>query len=276
MNEEEASRKWYSVRKDDFKLTCDCIDEVLKQHGRIPFIIYAIYRLVLALYFFTFLIFFGVSSAEFLGVKFLIYLTDWTYILATLYLIVACFNTIATTSCYCIGGCIGKGVVRNQFQWLLLNISATVSMIVTVVYWTALRPFMNEKLPIYLDITIHLLPAIICLVDILLTTVIVRFVHVVYPFVYLFIYLLFAVIYWAAGGTDPAGNPFIYPIIDFGNYPGIAVASVFGVCLATLLAQAALKGLYALRHRYIDELRLTGTISHHSHEVLEVQLEDQS
>ncbi|XP_030847739.1 protein rolling stone isoform X2 [Strongylocentrotus purpuratus] len=187
---------------------------------------------------------------------------------------VACFNTLTTKSCYCIGGCIGKGIFRKQVQWFLLNISAAVSLIVTVVYWTALRPLMSEKLPVYLDVTIHLLPAVICLVDILLTTVIVRFVHVVYPFAYLFFYLLFAVIYWAAGGTDPAGNPFIYPIIDFGNYPGISVASVIGVCLATLMAQAALKGLYALRHRYIDEVRPDDAV-YYSHQVLEVELENQ-
>ena len=49
-----------------------------------------------------------------------------------------------------------------------------------------------------------------------------------------------------------------------------------GVCVAMLLAQAALKSLYALRHRYTDGEVQADDVFYHSHQVLEVEVENQS
>ncbi|XP_071487085.1 uncharacterized protein [Diadema antillarum] len=132
---------------------------------------------------------------------------------------------------------------RYQLQWFLFNLTAAPSIIVTAfdLGYTYVLTFYNSLLIIY--------PTLIFLIEIFQTLIVVRFVHAVYPFFCFVIYVLFIVIYWAAGGTDLLGNPFIYPYVDFENYPSIAAATVVGVFLATLLAQAILKGLYALRVR---------------------------
>ncbi|XP_071501244.1 protein rolling stone-like [Diadema antillarum] len=247
VNSEDDSRKWYSVQWTDFKLCCRRLQDVSTQHPRVPFWLYVLYRFAIAAYFFAFWIASVVLAVEALGPKFLLFLPFWTYIPATCHVCLACFNASATTTTYCIFRCILSEKNRYRIQWFLFNLSATPSIIVTGFYWRSLN------LAIY--VSVHLLPTVVCLIEIFLTLIVVRFVHVVYPFFFMFIYLLFIVIFWAAGGTDSFGNPAVSPLLDFENDPGIAAATVVGVAFATLLAQAILKGLYVLRVRCMDSKR---------------------
>ncbi|XP_071487077.1 uncharacterized protein [Diadema antillarum] len=144
---------------------------------------------------------------------------------------------------------------RYQIQWLLFNVAAVPSIISTGFDWGALYYVVYDKIPTLIFISLNFLPTVVCFVDIFITLIVIRFLHVVYPGTLLIFYVLFAVGYWAAGGTDPSGNPFISPILDFGNYPGIAAATVMGVSLLTWLLQAGLKGLYAVRVRCMDSRR---------------------
>ncbi|XP_071491740.1 protein rolling stone-like [Diadema antillarum] len=144
---------------------------------------------------------------------------------------------------------------RYQIQWFLFNIIAAPSIIVTAFDWGWLYYYISEKIPTLLYVSIHLLPNVVCLIEIYLTLIVVRFVHVVYPSLFLITYLLFLVIYWASGGTNPFGSPFVYETLDFENSPGIVVAFVVVFTVSTLLLQAILKGLYALRVRCMDSKR---------------------
>ncbi|XP_071487078.1 protein rolling stone-like [Diadema antillarum] len=147
--------------------------------------------------------------------------------------------------------------VRYQIQWCLFNITAASCPLVTGGLWLSVYYVISVKLPIFIIvyISVDILPTIVCIIEIFLTLIVVRFVHAIYPGFYLIIYLLFTVIYWVAGGTDPFGDPDISPILDYENYPGIAAASVVGATLAVLLALTVSKGLYALRVRCMDMTR---------------------
>jgi hypothetical protein len=50
---------------------------------------------------------------------------------------------------------------------------------------------------------------------------------------YLVTYLLFSVIYWAVGDTDPWGHPYIYPPLDY-RHPAVVAALVVGVVVVVL------------------------------------------
>ncbi len=50
-------------------------------------------------------------------------------------------------------------------------------------------------------------------------------------------------IYYAAGGTDDEGNPYIYDILDWGNNPGLAVGYV-GVSIVSVVVLHAVIGLF--------------------------------
>ncbi|XP_011679919.2 protein rolling stone [Strongylocentrotus purpuratus] len=255
---ERSGRRCGKFAVADFKLTCNKISDVSCCQDGMPFFIYCFYRFLVGGYFFGFLIFFIVFSIQgVFGVKFLIYLTNWTYMLVTVYLCTASINVLLN---FVLdhrgldGSHDGFHRIRNQLQWLLFNIAITSSIIVTLVYWPILRPMIPEdmKPPLYLDMSIHLFTSIFCLLDLFITKVTIKFHHVIYPALYLIVYGLFAIFYWVAGGTDPYGDLYIYPIIDFENAPGIAAATMIGIVVAVFLAHGFLKLLYYLRVRFVD------------------------
>ena len=43
-----------------------------------------------------------------------------------------------------------------------------------------------------------------------------------------------SVIYWSLGGTDPYGDPWIYPMLDWGQAPGAAALTVLGFAAGTV------------------------------------------
>ncbi|XP_071480660.1 protein rolling stone-like [Diadema antillarum] len=148
---------------------------------------------------------------------------------------------------------------RYQIQWLLFNLTAGPSIIVTATHQGSLIIALSEKVTTLLYLSIYYFPTVISLVEIFLTLIVVRLVHVVYPFSFLIMYLLSVVIYWVVGGTGPFGNPFIYYFLDFGNYPGIAAGVVVGVTMASPVDQAIFKGLYVLRVLCMDS-RITEAV----------------
>ncbi|XP_072164350.1 uncharacterized protein [Diadema setosum] len=254
MTSEDDSRKWYSVQWVDFKLCCRRLRDVSAQHPRIPFWLYALYRFTLAAYFFAILIALAVFAEKTLGPKFAVFLEFWTLINATCYFCFAFLNVVMD----CMKSMMNTGPedkLRYQIQWLLFNITATPCLIVLVFnLWIRFyAPLFG--VPKLFTVSIYDLPPAVCLIEIFVSLMVVRFVHVVYPFSYLLIYLFFAVIYWVAGGTDPFGNPFIYFYLDFENTPGITAATVVAVAFGTLLFQAIFKGLYAIRVRCMDKRR---------------------
>ncbi|XP_071487075.1 protein rolling stone-like [Diadema antillarum] len=264
---QDESRKWYSVRWADFKLCCRRLQDVSTQHPRIPFWLYALYRFALAAYFFALLITYVVLAAKTLDPRLSIYFEAWTFTAATCYVCFAFFNVVMDFVKR------RKNIAfedkfRYQIQWFLFNITATPSFIVSIfdcIYSTW------ENVVTLHSVGTHLLPTIICLIESFFTLIVVRFVHVVYPLSLLIMYLFFAVMYWVAGGTDPFGNPFIYFVLDFENYPGIAVATALVVSFAMLLFQAILKGLYVLRVRCMGGRRTEDVLA--TEEVAAVELE---
>ncbi|XP_071487128.1 protein rolling stone-like [Diadema antillarum] len=254
MNSEDESRKWYSVQWSDFKLCCSRLKDVSTQNPRMPFWLYALYRFELAAYFFLFWVTYIVLGVEKLGPKFFIYLPVWTYTAATSYVFFALFNAVMDfvksrkSTAF-------EDKFRYQIQWCLFNITATPSIVVTFLYYDLMFYALSEKVPILLYISIHILPTIVCLLDIFITLIVVRFLHAVYPSSCLIAYLLFTVIYWMAEGTDSDGNPSVSGLLDFGNEPGKAAATTIGVSFLTLFLQAVLKTLYALRVRHMDKER---------------------
>ncbi|XP_072181361.1 protein rolling stone-like [Diadema setosum] len=149
---------------------------------------------------------------------------------------------------------------RYQIQWFLFNITTTPCIFLSVFDWWFWFYSTTKRVPTLFSVSNLHLPTAICLIEIFVTLIVVHFVHVVYPMLYLIMYFFFAVIYWAAGGTDMFGNNYIFFLLDFGNYPYIAAATVVAGFCATLLFQAILKGLYAIRVRCMDSNR-TGDVS---------------
>ncbi|XP_078681801.1 protein rolling stone-like [Branchiostoma floridae x Branchiostoma belcheri] len=131
-----------------------------------------------------------------------------------------------------------------QVQWLLFNMSFTVAFFVLFVY----NGLVIKGEFSFQDVAVHILNAVVALLDIMVCGIHVRLLHVVYPMCFGLTYVVFAVIYWAADGKDAKGNPYIYSVIDFSGDPGLAAGACVGlILLAVPLSHLFLYGLYRLR-----------------------------
>ncbi|XP_035454064.2 protein rolling stone isoform X1 [Spodoptera frugiperda] len=102
--------------------------------------------------------------------------------------------------------------------WILYNITIPVSFLITVFYWGILKTSANTvnfaPNPV-LDIMLHGVNSAVMLVELVCSAHPSRLMHVMQPLYFAGAYMLFSVIYFFAGGLDPWGNPFIYPVVDW-------------------------------------------------------------
>ena len=224
---------------------------------------YLLYRWALAIYFSGWLIGLGTQLTSF----FFIFLTDWSLLLFTTYLVYAavcvtfdyfetfvfCRNKhfeVNSDERYTKGvgeerhssaitrphGCLGS--THNQLKWydmlhwVLFTLGTEAAVSVVVLFWTAL--YRGGPVNPY-DGNIHLGNGIAALIDVWVTGIPVRILHFFYIQIYGTIYSLFSVIYYLAGGLDPWGHPYIYPVLDYSANPGGAAGLLVGAFLCVPL-----------------------------------------
>ncbi|XP_073957118.1 protein rolling stone-like isoform X3 [Choristoneura fumiferana] len=103
--------------------------------------------------------------------------------------------------------------------WVLYNISIPVSFMITVFYWCLLRTSADREVkyapnPV-LDVMLHGVNSVVMLVELLASAHPSRLLHILHPLYFALVYVLFSVTYYNAGGLDPWGHSFIYPVIDW-------------------------------------------------------------
>ncbi|KAL9982953.1 hypothetical protein ACROYT_G005068 [Oculina patagonica] len=134
----------------------------------------------------------------------------------------------------------------HKAMWVIYNMSASGSLMVTIVFWILL--YDPDKGIRGFTIVYHGFNAIAMIVDTMLCSIPVRLFHVVYPMLNGAVYVIFTVIYWAVGGTNSFGMPYIYPQTDYTGRPVLSVVSQ--VCLMFIgvpLCQCLMFGFYGLR-----------------------------
>ena len=165
--------------------------------------------------------------------------------------------------------------------------TGTVAVFITLIYWTLLHPIVIEENLMpgaykeFLNVFLHLLNSVSFLIDIFVTARPTRIHHFYFAIMFGLWYMAFSLVYWAAGGTGrcycndaiaslvntttaaagvTAATPgtavtecvwycdsFIYPILDWGDHPGLAVAMIAGGVLAMPLVQTLWWLCYKLR-----------------------------
>lgn len=154
-----------------------------------------------------------------------IYLTHWGLILI---LLTTGFGLVVSTRVYF------QGPLSAEFSlpwyvkmyWLLFNITTPLSFLITIFYWTVLyEAGVEEELNHGLDIAVHGLNSLIMLVALLSSSHPSRLMHVYQPNLFSNIYIIFSLIYYFAGGVDPKGNAYIYPVVDWSrpNTTGLVI-----------------------------------------------------
>ncbi|KAG6450465.1 protein rolling stone isoform X1 [Manduca sexta] len=146
-----------------------------------------------------------------------IYLTHWGLLLIVL---TEAFSTAVSAYAYFkkpIDATFGLPWYVKTY-WVLYNISIPVAFLITVFYWGILKTSPNTvnyaPNPI-LDVMLHGVNSAVMVVELVFSAHPSRLMHVMQPLYFAGAYMLFTVIYYFAGGVDPWGNPFVYPVVDW-------------------------------------------------------------
>ena len=121
-----------------------------------------------------------------------------------------------------------------KIVWLLYIMGAAVSIVVVVGYWgfvydyncvptmTANSTITCLEADVY-SVHLHLINGLLIILDLYLSRVPYQLFHIFYPSIFTIIWVIFSVIYYAAGGTNTVDKQrYIYSVLDYGNYPGLA------------------------------------------------------
>ncbi|XP_035698256.1 protein rolling stone-like [Branchiostoma floridae] len=258
----------------------------LDKNNLLPFVLY---RAAVCLYqVITFSIIHG-ALGDF-PLKGLVYLTEWGYILLTLHTILSvslCFadyyksrfqrgatsnDNMASDIAMATGSTItltttGYGTAQTsvgqdsgqtlplpwyyKLYWVLYNVSFAGGICITILFWVLLRGDYSA-----LSIITHAINSVTIVIDVMVSGLPCRLLHFVYPLTFGLVYILFTVIYWAAGGRGLYDYPFIYPYLDYGGRPVLAaIVAVLGVLVAVPLCHCVVFALVVARESLVRLLK---------------------
>lgn len=239
-------------------------------HQWLPLPAFFVVRLILASYCCGWIIYSGFYPAN--GEeKWFIYLTNWGYLLLTVYLIWATILTAvqltkkrkddkvreiqlqmngkAETEEEREIGYEYESQDRNEHEtsrwyhkgaWVIYSIASCNAVVITVLYWSLLY---SSKVSVDgMDISTHLLNTVFVLLELMLSALTIRFLHVIYPCCFGAVYVVFTAAYWAISKSN------VYPVLDYEKYPVFSGCLVVGVVLVAIpLSYGFIFGLFKLR-----------------------------
>ncbi|XP_052089885.1 protein rolling stone-like [Mytilus californianus] len=127
----------------------------------------------------------------------------------------------------------------SQLNWLFFEISNTIAVIITIGFYSFLKPVGTP-----LALEYHVINSVYVLLSFFICSKPVRVLHFIYPEIYMGIYIVFSVIYQLGGN-----NPAIYSILDW-NQPVRAMYTVLAViCVAVPIVHMTFFGLHIFRDR---------------------------
>lgn len=141
----------------------------------------------------------------------------------------------------------------EKIVWCFWVISANAGLVVTIEYWSLVfRPPTS-----FMDISVHALNSVFILTELFTGKLPVHILHWIYVMLFSIIYAVFTIIYWAAGGVNYRGDPYIYDILNYENgKPGkIAAVLLLSVFVLSPLLQFIFYGLYRFRFRLQNKMR---------------------
>ena len=201
----------------------------------------------------------GITQRPRDGVKWLIFLTNWSYTVLTIHFIVGTFvpafyyhyvikkRTLSAENLTLPVGSPRMLVPACKVSWVLFTVAISVAFMVSALFWSVVYD-PSKGAPDYITINAHGVNSILALADTLVSGMPVRILHATFPFLYGVTYAIFSVVYWKLGGTDPEGDPYIYSALDYGGHPArTAILIVLFLFAAVPTSQMLLYGLYRLR-----------------------------
>ena len=94
-----------------------------------------------------------------------------------------------------------------RVSWALQNLSSSSALLISLIYWTALHPYvvkyhlMTSAWASFLNVFLHGLNSVSFLIDIFVSARPVRIHHFYFAVFFGIYYMVFSIVYWQAGGT---------------------------------------------------------------------------
>ena len=236
----------------------------------------------MAIFFFVWLFFIGFDDVNG-GVKSFIYLTNWAYLVWTTYLIWSAISSTCTFLYFHFlckqkfvdeyneidvnicshelvlddrpTGCCGKTGDRTfwyqKIDWVLYTVGTSMAVTVCILYWSLIyNPDEEPPYNIYggVNLVTHAVNGVVAVVDVLVTGIPFRLLHVLYSIMFSGTYACFTGFYYAGNGTNAVGQPYIYPLLDYGETSGFSAGVVILVIFIYVpLNHLLMYGFYLLR-----------------------------
>ena len=96
-----------------------------------------------------------------------------------------------------------------------------------LVFWAVLAPQEPSIITSASTIHVHLINAIVIVIDLWMNAMPMQLLHIYQPVLYGSAYVIFSAVYFGVQkGTGPDGKPYVYPIIqDYVNHPRLSVGA---------------------------------------------------
>ncbi|XP_049877600.1 protein rolling stone-like [Pectinophora gossypiella] len=182
----------------------------------------------------------GWSVYEGRNLYWLVYLTNWGLVLVSAMLLSGLVVSIVAM-------CkrppdVGELPWYVSMYWFFYNVAVSMALVITALYWILLyNPEMYKEMDarmFWLDVMTHGVNSCLAMVEVLAARTPVRLFHVYQPLGCGLWYAIFTLIYYAAGGTDGNGFPFIYEVLDWRQgkrTSGVVAAAAGGLIIVYFL-----------------------------------------
>ncbi|XP_078399304.1 uncharacterized protein LOC144681531 isoform X1 [Cetorhinus maximus] len=149
-----------------------------------------------------------------------------------------------------------------SIQWSLHNLICVISLFVTVAFWSF--DYIPGRSLDSISINMHVINSVLVLLELILSAAPIHLAHFIYAFIYCLMFILFTVIYWAAGGTNLKGKPYIYRSLNYGENPGPAMGYIIlSICFVMPCLQFLVWNIHLLRrHVYLRLNRKDRDVPH--------------
>ncbi|WAR26746.1 ROST-like protein [Mya arenaria] len=137
-----------------------------------------------------------------------------------------------------------------KIVWILYNIASCASILVTIIFWSLLFPYMKlDGFELMLNVQLHAITSVIVLIENVISAVPIRLPHMFYTVLYGVAYLIFAGVYYAVDHRH-----ILYPhVLDFSDPKSTAIVVTVTVLVILPLIQLFLFCLYKLRTWIFDK-----------------------
>ncbi|XP_059051210.1 protein rolling stone-like [Achroia grisella] len=163
-----------------------------------------------------------------------VYLTHWGLVFITVTSGFAFYVSVIAVAQGSIDSSLGLPWYVKAY-WLSYNSTVPIALFITVFYWILLATGEEEyAINPVLDVFIHAINSVLMLILVLVSQHPSNILHVYQPIAVTLVYLVFSIIYYFAGGTNPFGGHFIYPPLDWAK-PGPTTGVVFGCAFVLIV-----------------------------------------